>query len=160
VIVKIAVTIKQSIKFLIKRARSYYYFGHVHVGVHGKITVGNKANVRIGKGCSVNAGVLIQGNHSIDIGDFVVLSSAVQLLDAGLDMDALVEQSKRIHVGKPVCIGDHSWVAASAIILPGVTLGKNTLVAAGSVVTKTFKDNAVIAGNPARLIRYRNTPVQ
>lgn len=56
-------------------------------------------------------------------------------------------------IGKPVNLGDDLWVGGGAIICPGVTLGNNVIVAAGSVVTKSFGDNVVVGGNPARVIR-------
>ena len=54
---------------------------------------------------------------------------------------------------KDVTIGDDAWIGGGAIICPGVTLGNNVIVGAGSVVTKSFGDNVVIAGNPARIIK-------
>lgn len=55
--------------------------------------------------------------------------------------------------GKDVIIGKKCWIGMNAIILPGVKLGDNTIVGAGSVVTKSFPDgNLVIAGNPAKII--------
>ena len=55
--------------------------------------------------------------------------------------------------GKPVTIGDNCWIGGSATIVPGVTLGNNVVVAAGAVVTKSFGDNVVIGGNPAKIIK-------
>ena len=55
---------------------------------------------------------------------------------------------------KPVRIKRNVWIGANATILPGVTIGENAVVGAGSVVTKDVPDNAVVAGNPARLIRF------
>lgn len=53
----------------------------------------------------------------------------------------------------PIEIGDNCWIGANAILLPGVKLGNHTIVAAGSVVTKSFPDNCLIAGVPARIIK-------
>jgi len=54
---------------------------------------------------------------------------------------------------EPIRIGKKCWIGANAIILPSVELGDNVIVAAGSVVNKSFPDNIVIGGNPARVIR-------
>lgn len=56
-------------------------------------------------------------------------------------------------MGKPITIGDNCWIGGSATIVPGVTLGNNVVVAAGAVVTKSFGDNVVIGGNPAKIIK-------
>jgi acetyltransferase-like isoleucine patch superfamily enzyme len=53
----------------------------------------------------------------------------------------------------PVRIGDGSWIGARAIILPGVTIGRRCLVAAGAVVSKDVPDDTLVAGNPARVVR-------
>ncbi len=50
-------------------------------------------------------------------------------------------------------IGDNFWAGGGAIIVPGVTLGDNVIIAAGAVVTKSFGDNVLIGGNPARVIK-------
>ena len=58
----------------------------------------------------------------------------------------------------PVRIGDGTWVGARAMILPGVTIGKRVVVAAGSVVTRDVPDDSLVAGNPARVIRSLDYP--
>jgi len=140
-------------KYYLKVFRSYIYFNNTQNLVHGKIRIINKKNVKIGFGCSINQGVLIQGDCGVVIGNNVVLSSGVMILDAGLDFDELKKNRKRIHIGSKTIIGDNNWIAAGVIVLPGVVLGDNILVGAGSVVTKSFNGNCVIAGNPAKIIR-------
>lgn len=54
---------------------------------------------------------------------------------------------------KPVCIGDDTWIGGNVTILPGVSIGRNTVIGAGSVVTKDIPDNVIAAGNPCRIIK-------
>lgn len=145
--------IRNYTRHVLKRLRSFYHFGHFNAFVHGPISIGLKKNVKIGQRCSVNRGVIIQGHTSIVVGDDVVLSPNVMILDAGLDFLALVDRGVRVHSGEGIVIGARCWLGAGAIVLPGVKLGNNVLVAAGSVVTRSFESNVVIAGNPARIIR-------
>ncbi len=63
------------------------------------------------------------------------------------------ERAEGIGLPKKVTIGDNVWIGGGVTILPGVSLGNNVVVGAGSVVTKSFPDNVVIAGNPARVIK-------
>jgi len=60
---------------------------------------------------------------------------------------------RREHEGAPIVIEDSAWIGAGAIILAGVTIGRNAVVGAGSVVTKDVPAGAVVAGNPARVIK-------
>ena len=57
---------------------------------------------------------------------------------------------------KPIVIGNDVWIGGHVIILPGVQIGNGAIVGAGAVVTKNVPDYAIVGGNPARIIRYRN----
>ncbi|MFC1825312.1 acyltransferase [Thermodesulfobacteriota bacterium] len=140
-------------KRIIKIFRSFYYFGRFDVYVHGKIYVGKRKNIIIGEGCSVNRGVVIQGFNDTKIGKRAVLSVNCILLDGNLDHAGLVKTGKRLHFPSHVHIGDYVWIGAAAIILPGVTIGSRSIVAAGSVVNKSFPEDVLVAGNPAKVIK-------
>lgn len=63
------------------------------------------------------------------------------------------ERNSGLEYGTPITIGDNFWAGGGVTILPGVTLGDNVVAGAGAVVTKSFGDNVVLAGNPARVIK-------
>lgn len=63
------------------------------------------------------------------------------------------ERRQGIEQCKEIAIGDDCWIGGGAVICPGVILGRRVVVGAGSVVTKSFPDDVVVAGNPARVIR-------
>lgn len=92
--------------------------------------------------------------YSVDrivIGNRVVVSDGAYLCGASHDITS--PTMELIH--KPIILGDDSWVAARAIILPGVTVGEGAVVGAGSVVTRDVAPWTVVAGNPAREIKKR-----
>ena len=86
----------------------------------------------------------------ITIGNNVTISNDVQLLTHDNSIDRISPEVSDI-LGE-IRIGDNCFIGAHAIILPGVTLGKEVVVGAGAVVTKSYPDGSIVAGNPARLI--------
>jgi len=86
----------------------------------------------------------------IVIGKNVWIGPNVGIIGSNHDL----KDPSRHQEGKDVIIGDNCWIGMNSVLLPGVTLGKNTVVGAGSIVTKSFPEgNIVIVGNPARKIR-------
>jgi acetyltransferase-like isoleucine patch superfamily enzyme len=94
-------------------------------------------------------GCYIQGIGKIYIGDYTQIASQVGIISANHDL-----YDNRAHIVKDVVLGRYCWIGMGSIILPGVRLGDNTIVAAGSVVTKSFPQGyCVIGGNPAKIIK-------
>ncbi|HWJ66716.1 MAG TPA: acyltransferase [Nocardioides sp.] len=108
----------------------------------------------IGDRCVLGARVCITAHDSITVGDDVWFGQDVFVSDAShgyQDPDVPVGRQFGLH--QPVSIGSGSWIGHGAMILPGTTIGRNVVVAAGSVVRGTVEDHAVVGGIPARVIR-------
>ncbi|MGM0337745.1 chorismate mutase [Candidatus Enterococcus murrayae] len=88
----------------------------------------------------------------ITIGDNCLFGPSVQLYTASHPLEPGKRNSGQ-ELGKPITIGNNVWIGGSSVVVPGVTLGDNVVVAAGSVVTKSFPANVVVGGNPARIIK-------
>ena len=88
----------------------------------------------------------------ITIGDNCLFGPNVQLYTASHPLEPGKRNSGQ-EFGKPITIGNNVWIGGSSVVIPGVTLGDNVVVAAGAVVTKSFPDNVVVGGNPAKIIK-------
>ena len=91
----------------------------------------------------------------ITIGSSVLFGPRVCLYTAGHPTDAGV-RSTGLEFGLPITIGDRVWVGGNTVVLPGVTIGNDSIIAAGSVVTKDIPAGVVAAGNPCRVLRPLN----
>jgi acetyltransferase-like isoleucine patch superfamily enzyme len=121
----------------------------------------NKRVLTIGINCQINDSVHIVARESVYIGDNVLIASKVFItdlnhgcynsLDEHSEPDSIV--SSRPLNSSPVLINDNCWIGENVSILPGVTLGKNCIVGANSLVTKSFESNCIVVGNPARLLK-------
>ena len=105
----------------------------------------------VGRNVFVNQNCTFYDLGGLDIGDDVLIGPNVSLITAGHP----VEPSRRraVTIGKPIVIERNVWIAAGATIIGGVTVGENSVVAAGSVVTKDIPANTLVGGNPAKVIR-------
>ncbi|MUH58095.1 MAG: acyltransferase, partial [Actinobacteria bacterium] len=111
--------------------------------------------VRIGRKCIIGRGSHIIGHWSIELGDEIQTGPYVYITDQNHgyeDINAPVgwQATKE----GAVKIGSGSWLGANVVILPGTTLGRNSVVAAGAVVRGEFPDHVVLGGIPARILRH------
>lgn len=109
-------------------------------------------NIYIGKNVMLNYNCVILDVCPVKIGDYTLIGPGTHIYTACHSLDAR-ERQDDIEFGKPVTIGDHVWIGGHCCILPGVTIGNNAIIGAGSVVTKDIPENVVAAGNPCRIIR-------
>ena len=108
-------------------------------------------NTRVGRNVFINQNCTMYDLGGIDIADDVMIGPNVSLITSGHPIEP--SQRRAFVIAKPIVIGRGVWIAAGAIIIGGVTVGDNSVIAAGSVVTKDVPPNALIGGNPARVIR-------
>lgn len=109
-------------------------------------------HVHLGRMVYANYGLTMVDDTHIYVGDCTMFGPNVIVATAGHPiLPELREQQYQYNM--PVHIGRNCWIGAGAIILPGITIGENTVVGAGSVVTRDLPDNVVAAGNPCRVLR-------
>ncbi len=107
-------------------------------------------NIKIGKNVFINSSCCFQDQGGIEIGDGTFIGQQTVL--ATLNHD-LVPSKRGDMFPKPIKIGKRVWIGAHVTILPGITIGDNAVIGAGSVVTKNVLPNTVVAGVPARKIK-------
>lgn len=112
---------------------------------------GNLSKLKIGKECFIGSNVHIALHDNVTLGNNVVINDGCKLLTGSHDINC----PNWSHVKAPITIEDYAWIATSAILLPGVTIGRGAVVAAGAVVSKSIPPYHVAAGNPARLVKER-----
>ncbi|MHB8346290.1 MAG: sugar O-acetyltransferase [Acidiferrobacterales bacterium] len=107
--------------------------------------------IRIGQNVFVNQNCTFYDLGGLDIADDVMIGPNVSLITSGHPLEP--SQRRAATIGKPIVIERNVWIAAGATIVGGVTVGENSVVAAGSVVTKDIPPGTFVGGNPARVIR-------
>jgi Acetyltransferase (isoleucine patch superfamily) len=109
-------------------------------------------NVHVGKNVVINFNFNFVDDGEIFLGDNCMIGPAVTIATAVHPIFPTLRRYVLQH-NKPVRIGNDVWIGAGAIILPGVTIGDNSIIGAGSVVTKDVDSDTIVVGNPARVLR-------
>ncbi|MGA7072276.1 sugar O-acetyltransferase [Bradyrhizobium sp.] len=108
-------------------------------------------DIRVGHKVFINQCCTLYDMGGVDIGDLVMIGPNVNIITTGHPVEP---SQRRAYVeGKPIVIEKNVWIATGATILGGVTVGENSVVAAGAVVTKDVPPNSFVAGVPAKVIR-------
>jgi len=108
-------------------------------------------DIRVGRNVFINQNCTFYDLGGLDIADDVMIGPNVSLITSSHPIEP--SQRRNGVIAKPIVIERNVWIAAGATIIGGVTVGENSVVAAGSVVTKDVPPNTLVAGNPARVIR-------
>ena len=131
------------LKFKFFGGKVYWYYSE-------RCTIANPRKIYVGINCLIGRpGCYIQGGGEVRIGNYVQFGPNVGILSSNHD---LYDQTK--YNNAPIEIGDYSWIGMNSIVTAGVKLGTRTIVAAGTVVTKSFPEGfCVIGGIPAKIIK-------
>lgn len=109
-------------------------------------------NIEVGKNFFANYNCTILDVAKVKIGDNCQMAPNVAIYTAGHPIHPATRNSL-YEYGKPVTIGDNVWIGGNTVLCPGVRVGNNVVIGAGSVVTKDLPDWCIAAGNPCRIIR-------
>jgi maltose O-acetyltransferase len=132
-----------------------YMLGGIQIGWGSTIHMGARfydpRNIVIGEDSIIGEYAVLDGRDKLMIGDHVALATGVMIYNSKHD----INDKNFKPINGPVVIGDYVFIGPRAIILPGVRIGRGAVVAAGAVVTKDIKPNAIVAGVPAEKIGER-----
>lgn len=124
------------------------------VGMPTPLDAGKDAVLSIGDRCVFGKGLSIVAHERVEVGDDTVAGHYVYITDQNHGYeDVDVPIGRQMWRNAPVRIGDSCWLGHGAVILPGATIGRHVVVAAGSVVAGEVPDHCVVAGAPARVVR-------
>lgn len=112
-------------------------------------------NIRVGDGVFLNFNCVLLDVAAITIGDGTQIGPGVHIYAADHPHDP-AQRAQLLELGRPVNIGRNVWIGGGAIILPGVTIGDDAIIGAGSVVTRDVQPGQTVAGNPARALKLRD----
>lgn len=108
-------------------------------------------NIRVGHKVFINHGCTLNDIGGIDIGDDVMIGPNVSLISSGHPVEPF-DRTRRV-TAAPIVIGHNVWIGAGAMVLQGVTVGADSVIAAGAVVTRNVPAATLVAGVPARVVR-------
>lgn len=130
-----------------------------YIHLHCVISAAYHGFVQIGRDCSIGAGSQIYGAGGVTIGDGVMIAGQTMIIaSTHATSDLETPMYRQLNTAKGVNIASDVWLGANVLILDGVTIGQGAVVGAGSVVLRDVEPAAVVAGVPARVIRYREEP--
>lgn len=109
-------------------------------------------NISIGENFYTNHNVTILDGANVTFGNNVFIAPNCVFSTAGHAIDS-EQRGRGLEIAQPITVGDDVWFGANVTVLPGVTIGSNTVIGAGSVVTKDIPSGVIAVGNPCRVMR-------
>jgi acetyltransferase-like isoleucine patch superfamily enzyme len=131
---------------------------NVNWPVHFTSKVIDPKNIKKGILCDPgdNLNNYIQATNGIIFGSNIEMGPGVKIISSNHDSSNFRKHKK----GKPIIIGNNVWIGSNAIILPEVEIGKNVIIGAGSVVTKSISSNCIAVGNPCKIIKMKEDYIE
>lgn len=114
-------------------------------------------NLVLGQGVYANHNLVVLDCALVTLGNHVLIGPNVVLSTAGHPLDASTRRSG-LEFAYPITLGNDVWLGANVVVVPGVTIGDNTTIGAGSVVTRSIPANSVAVGNPCRVVKTLEAP--
>jgi acetyltransferase-like isoleucine patch superfamily enzyme len=142
-------TVKNKGEFIVGRNVSFYA-----KPFPSSISVAKLAKLWIGDNVFFNYGLDIGCTKSIQIGSNTIIGPMVNIIDTNFHPVDIDDQPQN----KGIYISDNVWIGRGAVILPGITIGQNSVIASGSIVTRDIPANVLVGGTPAKVIREINVP--
>lgn len=109
-------------------------------------------NIEIGENFYANHNLIILDCNKVKFGNNVFIAPNCSFYTAGHPLDA-ERRNKGLEYAKPIKVGNNVWIGGNVCVLPGVTIGDNVVIGAGSIVTKDIPSNVVAVGNPCKIIK-------
>lgn len=109
-------------------------------------------NISVGKNFFANFNMVVLDEARVVFGDNVFIGPNCGFYTAGHPIDS-IERNKGLEFARLIIVGNNVWIGANVTVVPGVTIGDNCVIGAGSVVTKDIPDNTVAVGNPCKVIK-------
>lgn len=146
----------------VKRLRGWYYSGLMaHAGsnlrVAEQVMINSPAHVSVGDNCYIGTGAqFYPWNAPITIGSNVLIAAGVRMITRKHGFANMSHpMARQGYTNAPIVIEDDVWIGFGAVILPGVTVGRGSIVGSNAVVTRSVEPYSIVGGVPARLIRRR-----
>ena len=112
-------------------------------------------NIFVGENFYMNHNGVILDAAKVEFGDNVFIAPNCGFYTAGHPID-VEQRNKGLEYAKPIKVGDNVWIGGNVVVLPGVTIGNNCVIGAGSIVVKNIPDNSIAVGNPCKVIKQIN----
>lgn len=109
-------------------------------------------NIEVGENFYSNHNLTILDGNKVEFGDNVFIAPNCSFYTAGHPVD-VERRNEGLEYAKPIKVGNNVWIGGNVVVLPGITIGDNTVIGAGSVVTKDIPSNVVAVGNPCKVIK-------